>query len=264
MSRLGRRMTQSTATSVVSRVIPTICLRASSADSTAGRLCMLALVVTSLVLAGPSVNASGGRSRMARAAGAEIRPAPVVELARPRLALHPAVAALHQRGSITVTGMTGASAEVRLLGATTSAGKQLPWVRLRAVGRAWEGTLPRPALRGIYPVQLRVRRGSRVFQSRAWLYRVFQRGTASRPTFASPEGVVRWWVRFVRHRVAVALKRWPRPTFDLRDRRLHQLLVVAYRRAGDLRVSHRLGMFVTAVRDGFDGRWRLLEATAAP
>jgi len=137
-------------------------------------------------------------------------------------------------------------------------------VPLRRVGRAWEGSLPPPALRGIYPVQLRVRRGSRVLQSRAWLYRVFQRGTASRPTFASPEGVVRWWVRFVRHRVAVALKRWPRPTFDLRDRRLHQLLVVAYRRAGDRRMSHRLGMFVTAVRDGFDGRWRLLEATVVP
>ena len=29
-------------------------------------------------------------------------------------------------------------------------------------------------------------------------------------------------------------------------------------------MSHRLGMFVTAVRDGFDGRWRLLEATVVP
>jgi hypothetical protein len=62
----------------------------------------------------------------------------------------------------------------------------------------------------------------------------------------------------------VALKRWRRPAFDRRDRRLHQLLVVAYSPAGHPRRRDRLGLFITAVRDGFDGRWRLLEATIAP
>ena len=60
------------------------------------------------------------------------------------------------------------------------------------------------------------------------------------------------------------MKRWPRPTFDLRDRRRHQLLVVAYTLAGHRGVADRLGMFVTAVRDGLRGPWRLLEATVAP
>jgi len=33
---------------------------------------------------------------------------------------------------------------------------------------------------------------------------------------------------------------------------------------GDPEVGDRLGMFVTAFRDGYSGRWRLLEATVLP
>ena len=92
-----------------------------------------------------------------------------------------------------------------------------------------------------------------------------QPGTLSRPSFATPEGVARWWVRTATgHARLTALRRWPRPGFDLRDQRLHQLLVVAYSPVGHPGVGDRLGMFITAVRDGFNGRWRLLEATLQP
>jgi hypothetical protein len=57
------------------------------------------------------------------------------------------------------------------------------------------------------------------------------------------------------------LRRWPPPAFDLRDHKLHQMLVVAYRPRGR---KDRLGMFVTAVRETTGKRWRLLEATVAP
>jgi hypothetical protein len=61
-----------------------------------------------------------------------------------------------------------------------------------------------------------------------------------------------------------ALRRWPRPAFDRRVRRLHQLMVIAYSPHAKTKVRDRLGIFVTAVRDGYHGRWRLLEATAVP
>ena len=60
------------------------------------------------------------------------------------------------------------------------------------------------------------------------------------------------------------MRRWRRPDFDHRDRRLHQLLVIAWLPGGRHLRRDRLGIFVTAVRDGFTGRWRLLEATALP
>jgi hypothetical protein len=97
------------------------------------------------------------------------------------------------------------------------------------------------------------------------MLRVFAAGTRSRPSFATADDVARWWVRNVpEHARLVALRHWPRPAFDRRDRRLHQLLVVAYSPAGHPLLRDRLGMFVTAVRDGFNGRWRLLEATVEP
>jgi hypothetical protein len=62
----------------------------------------------------------------------------------------------------------------------------------------------------------------------------------------------------------VALRPWPLPSFDRRDTRLHRLFVVAYTTRGRAAAADRLGMFVTAVRDGFRGPWRLLEADVLP
>ena len=64
-----------------------------------------------------------------------------------------------------------------------------------------------------------------------------------------------WWQK---------AKRWQRPASDRRDRRLHRLLVVAYVRRCRTRIADRLGVFITAFRDCYSGRWRLLEATVLP
>ena len=143
-------------------------------------------------------------------------------------------------------------------------GEQLPWQPLARRDGVWRGTLRSPALRGVYPVQLRSGRGGQVWQSPQWLFRVYARGTRSRPSFTTPEGVGRWWARSVTGSVLRASKRWPRPAFDRRDRRLHQLIVIAYSPPGSPGVADRLGIFVTAVRETSGGRWRLLEANVFP
>ena len=183
---------------------------------------------------------------------------------RPQVALSPAVATLGRQPSITVTGVSAPTLEARLAGASSGHGTALPWTRLRLVHGRWRATLPAPELRGIYPVELRVRPGAPVLRSESWLLRVFAPGTLARPSFATPEEVARWWVRTVPRAKLVAMRRWPRPAFDRRDTRLHQLIVLAYSLAGRPAVRDRLGIFVTAVRDGFGGQWRLLEATTVP
>jgi len=132
------------------------------------------------------------------------------------------------------------------------------------VDGAWLGTLPAPALRGIYPVVLRSGAGAPPFRSHGLRLRVFAPGTRARPSFDNPVEVVHWWVRTVPHATVVALKAWPRPAFDRRDLRLHRLFVVAYSPPGHPEVRDRLGMFVTAFRDGYRAPWRLLEATVLP
>jgi hypothetical protein len=183
----------------------------------------------------------------------------------PVVVADPALVRLGGSASVTVRGLTGRRLEVRLAGATTLAGAPLGWRPLHLAGKVWRGSLPTPTLRGIYPIEVRAGAGRPVARSTSWMLRVFAAGTLSRPSFATPEGVAKWWVRTATgHARLVALRRWPRPGFDLRDQRLHQLLVVAYSRVGHPGVDDRLGMFVTAVRNGFDGRWCLLEATLRP
>ena len=183
----------------------------------------------------------------------------------PVVAADPAIVRLGGSASVTVRGLAGRRLEVRLAGATTPAGALLGWRPLRLAAEVWRGSLPIPTLRGIYPIEVRAGAGRPVARSANWMLRVFSAGTLSRSSFATPEGVAKWWVRTATgHARLVALRRWPRPGFDLRDQRLHELLVVAYSPVGHPGVDDRLGMFVTAVRNGFDGRWCLLEATLQP
>jgi hypothetical protein len=177
--------------------------------------------------------------------------------------LRPAIVRLHQQATIAVSGINARALEVRLSGATDLAGRSLPWRPLRLVGRTWLGTLPAPALRGIYPIELRTSPRATPLHLSSFL-RVFERGTSARPSFAAPVDVARWWVRTVRHAKLVALRPWPRPAFDQRDIRLHRLFVVAYNPLGRTSLRDRLGIFVTAVRDGYHGHWRLLEPTIQP
>ena len=177
----------------------------------------------------------------------------------------PGVVDLREPAAVTVSGIPGTSLEARLEGATAVDGAPLPWLRLIRTRGNWIGLLPRPTLRGVYPIELRIGPGSQTWESRRWLLRVLQPGTLARPSFSSPEGVAHWWVSTARPgQRLVAMKRWPRPAFDRRDRRLHQLLVLAYAPAGDTRIEDRRGIFVTAFRNHYGGRWRLLEATVLP
>jgi hypothetical protein len=183
--------------------------------------------------------------------------------ASPRVDLQPAVMDVGTRSSIAVSGIAARSLEVRLVGATHPNGTPLPWRPLALVGGVWRGVLQTPALYGVYPVELRTAAGSPPIRPHLFV-RVFEPGTSTRPSFDDPVDVVRWWVRAVPHGTVVALKAWPRPAFDRRDLRLHRLFVVAYSPRWDPDVNDRLGMFITVVRDGYSGRWRLLEATVEP
>jgi hypothetical protein len=183
----------------------------------------------------------------------------------PQVALHPAVLPLRHTASVTVTGVGAPTLEVHLLGGSTALGAPLPWTELHRVGSTWRGTLPLTEFRGIYPIELRIARGDPVLRSDNWLLRVFARGTLSRPSFETPEEVAQYWVGTVGPQAHVeALRLWPRPAFDRRVRKLHQLMVVSYSRTASSTVTDRLGIFITAVRDGYHGRWRLLEATTVP
>ena len=182
-----------------------------------------------------------------------------------RLHLHPRVARRGHAATISVTNVYVPSLEVKVVGGTSSLGKPLPWRRLRFLHGGWYAVLPIPALRGVYPLELRVREGGQLMDSDGWLLRVFARGTLSRPSFTTPEDVAAWWVRtmpFDGH--IVATRRWPLSADDRRDPSRHQKVVVAYTVRGHRAVNDRLGIFVTAVRARRHGRWRLLEATVAP
>jgi hypothetical protein len=124
--------------------------------------------------------------------------------------------------------------------------------------------LPAPPLLGIYPLQLRLDHGRKLSSPR-WLLRVFPRGVLRRTSFPTASGAIR---NFVSHlpgdQVLVALKRWPLAEFDHRDPRLNQLFAIAYAPRAHDGPSSRLGLFITTVRNGFDGRWRLLETSTGP
>jgi hypothetical protein len=197
------------------------------------------------------------------ASAASLAPAAIAPGA-PRIRLQPAVATLGERATIAVSGIRTRSLEVLLAGAASLDGTPFPWRSLRLVDGVWVGTLPVPALLGVYPVLLRTAPGAPPIGPWRSFLRVFAPGTLARPTFDDPVDVARWWVRTVPGAKLVALKAWPRPGFDRRDVRLHRLFVVAYSPPGHPRLGDRLGMFVTAFRDGYRARWRLLEATVEP
>jgi hypothetical protein len=194
---------------------------------------------------------------------------PGAHRAHVRLSLRTPVIDLFHSASVRVSGMSGQRAEVRLLGANDRKGlayewSPYPWQRMRSRQGTLRGLLPAPPLPGIYELQLRLP-GHRLLSRSSWLLRVFPSGTESRQTFARPAAVARDYVAHLPgDQVLVALRRWPMAAFDHRDRRLHRLFVIAYCPRGDNRPSARLGKFITAVREGFDGRWVLLEATTGP
>jgi hypothetical protein len=175
---------------------------------------------------------------------------------------------LFHSASVRVSGIAARSAQVRPLGANDRSGlayewKPYRWQRLRSHDGTWHGLLPAPPLFGIYRLQLRL--GKKVLSSPRWLLRVLPRGTMARRAFPTAVGAVRGYVAHLHgHPALVAAKVWPLAGYDHRDPRLNRLFVIAYAPRGDNRASARLGMFVSLVRNGYHGRWRVLEATTQP
>jgi hypothetical protein len=159
---------------------------------------------------------------------------------------------------------------VRLKGATDAAGLAYVWTpyrwrRLRLTDGRWTGALPAPALLGLYQLLLRVDGRRQTVQSPHWLLRVFRPQTLARPSFPTPVLVVRNFVgRLPGNEVVAALRRLKPAAFDHRDTRLQRIFAVAYAPRGDNRPSSRLGLFITTVRDGYRGGWRLLDASVEP
>jgi hypothetical protein len=188
----------------------------------------------------------------------------------PRVGFRPTTINLFRRTSITVTGLPARSVEAHLRGATDETGLAYRWTpyrwrRLRLSHGTWRGSLPSPALLGVYALQLRVDGRRQVVQSPNWLLRVFRSRRLSRAAFPRPEMVVRHFVgRLPGDEMVVALRRFQPAAFDHRDTRLNRIFVVAYAPRGDTRPSSQLGLFITVVRGGFQGRWRLLDATVEP
>jgi len=187
-----------------------------------------------------------------------------------RVVLGSPVVDLYHSAPVQVSGTTADSVDVRLVGAIDRAGRAYewspyPWRALRASRGTWRGLLPAPPLFGIYQLRLRLDHGRSFLSSVRWLMRVFPRGTMKRPSFPTAVGAVRGFVAHLPgHKVLVAVRRWPLAKFDHRDPRLNRQFVIAYAPRGDKRPDSRLGLFITTVRNGFHGRWRLLEATTQP
>ena len=92
--------------------------------------------------------------------------------AQPHVELRPAVATPHHGAAISVAGVRAGTLQVRLDGATDAQGKALPWRSPHLADGTWVGTLPAPALLGLYAVELRTGLGAPIFGSRRWLFRV--------------------------------------------------------------------------------------------
>jgi hypothetical protein len=187
-----------------------------------------------------------------------------------RVVLGPRAVDLYHSASVRVSGTTAGSVEVRLVGAIDRAGRAYEWTpyrwrALRIRRDTWHGLLPTPPLAGIYRLRLRFDHGRRFLSSAGWLMRVFPKGAMKRPSSPTAVGAVRHYVgNLPGHEVLVASRRWPLASFDHRDPRLNRLFAIAYAPRGDRLPQSRLGLFVTVVRDGFRGRWRVLEATTQP
>jgi hypothetical protein len=179
--------------------------------------------------------------------------------------LNPRVVAPYLWSTLDLVGAADASAvAVRLSGASGLTGRPLPWTELRRDGDRWTSRLPQPVLAGIYPIEVRTRPSSPVASRPVTYLRVFWPGTETRPSFSTAGEAVKAWVEIVAGGTLDASRRWPGTAIDHRLPALHRLFVVAYNTPGQPAAADRLGAWVTVVREGFHGRWRLLEASASP
>jgi hypothetical protein len=182
-----------------------------------------------------------------------------------RIVVRPRLVVPYASAVIDVGGVADASAvDVRLKGASGVRGTLLPWVPLQRRREIWSARLPQPILAGIYPIELRTRPRLSITPVATVYLRVYWAGTDKHPLFPTPEQAAGWWVRHVTDGTLVAIRRWPGSAIDHRVARLHRLFVVAYSPPGRPLPADRLGVWITAVREGGQGMWRVLEASETP
>jgi len=183
-----------------------------------------------------------------------------------RITVNPRTVVPYGSAEIDVADLPDAtSVEVRLDGASSVLGTPVPWIALhRESDGNWSAHLPQPVLPGIYPIELRTRPALAIAPTQAAYLRVYWQGTEARPLFSTPDQVAAWWVRHLAGGTLVAIRPWHRQAIDHRIASLHRLFVVAYSPPGMPEPSERLGVWITAVREGYGGDWRLLEATPTP
>jgi len=171
---------------------------------------------------------------------------------------------------VSVSGITATSVSARLLDANDPAGVAYQWTpyrwrRLEPVRGRWSGVLSAPPLLGIYQLQLQIQQPKQLLRSPHWLLRVLPPGTLNRPAFTTPLAVIRNYVsELPGNQILVAERPWPQAGYDHRDPRLLGLFVIAYAPQSDNTPSTQRGLFIATFRDGYHGRWRLLEATVSP
>jgi hypothetical protein len=194
---------------------------------------------------------------------ATVRTAPNAD--RVRIIVTPRVVAPEDWARIEVVGLRDVSSvDARLIGASGVTGKPSPWVELRRHGDNWTIRLPQPVLAGIYPIEVRTRPSVVIAPAVTAYLRVYWPGTMTQPLFSDPEQVAESWVRHVAGGTVEAIRPWPGTAIDHRLQALHRLFVVSYDPPHDHAEQDRLGAWITAVREGFGGRWRLLEASVTP
>jgi len=150
-----------------------------------------------------------------------------------------------------------------MLGASGIRGTLLPWIKLHRQRRTWRARLPQPVLPGIYPIKLRSV-PSHSAQNEIVYLRVYDGGTDFQPLFVAPEEVAAWWATQIAGGSLVAVRRWHRTDFDHRLSSLHRVFVIAYDPSGDPASPDKLGAWITAVKEGYHGKWHLLEASTTP
>jgi hypothetical protein len=171
---------------------------------------------------------------------------------------------------ISVSGITATSVSARLMDANDPTGVAYQWApyrwrRLKLVRGRWSGVLSAPPLLGIYQLQFQIRHPKRLLRSPHWLLRVLPPGTLNRPAFTTPLAAVHNYVsKLPGNQVLVADRPWPQAAYDHRDPRLLRLFVIAYAPQDGNKRSTQRGLFIATFRDGYHGRWRLLEATVSP
>jgi hypothetical protein len=182
-----------------------------------------------------------------------------------RITLRPPIVAPYDWSTIDITGLTHASAvEVRIVGASATNGTLSPWIPLRRQHSDWGARLPQPVFPGIYPIELRTQPPLATTPRPITYLRVYWPGTSKRPLFHSPEQAVQWWVSHLANGTLVAIRRWPPQAIDHRLTLLHGLFVVAYTPRSPPTQAARLGAWITTVREGSHGHWRVLEAGVTP